>query len=741
MNMSNQQPSRPPSGSPRQSGGPQSSPGGGGGAIFDPLKLLQKYKFVMVGAVILGVFVGVVSHFVALRFFPGFKSTVLLECNPVETEIQALSVGTIDEDEMARFMGTQVNLIKGETVNGAVLADARLEQEAGEWYNQFVHNSNLNVIDARKSLEKKIKAQAIPNTYLIQISVKVGNRNDAAGLVRLVKENYLSILTRSTSSGVTERKQAINEAINEADETVAELTNRKNRLLKDGNLNSIDVENSAEAVMLRSVNENILVLQQAIEGYQVQLQNDEKQLQRSEGIVYDSLLRDRVEQSPIILNLQQQITQLKTTLLTLQSDGIMPEHRTYKQVLSQLEAFERKLEDKREELLAEAFETRIDATRMALQQYQAQIADLVSEQEDLAFLLNELSQTSEEIAEINRQIESALEMKGEQQTNLADLNQAAGLDSASRITVIKPESIPDRPAFPKMFIMVPLGVFLITGLTAGVLVVFELLDQRVKSGADIAMIPRTRVLGIIPDAEEDPASHASIETLFMDSPNSVLAEHYRQLRTRITKNMLDHGHKTLLVAGAMPGSGATSVATNLAQACVAAGKKTLLIDTNFRRARIHTAFGLLETPGLGEILAGEKTLSECTQSTSENGPDIISAGARNLRVVERLGTPAIGELLAQASNEYDIVLLDVAPAIVAGDAVTLSNLVDATILVVRAMSEKRGQVARLKNELSDSRSEFLGVLVNGVRSSAGGYMRKNIRTSHQYHTTGSEQPA
>ena len=269
--------------------------------------------------------------------------------------------------------------------------------------------------------------------------------------------------------------------------------------------------------------------------------------------------------------------------------------------------------------------------------------------------------------------------------------------------------------------------------------IFEVMDQRIKSAADVAMIPRTRILGIIPDADEDPANHTSIETLFMDSPNSVLAEHFRQLRTKITKSMGAHGHKTLLVAGAMPGSGATSVATNIAQACMAAGKNTLIIDTNFRRARIHTAFGLLESPGLGEALAGDQPITDCIQKTTTKGPDVMAAGARNLRVVERLGTQAMGQVLAEVSTMYDVVILDVAPAIVAGDAITLSSQVDATMLVVRAMSEKRGQVARLKNELSDNRAEFLGVLVNGVRSSAGGYMRKNIRTSHQYQALDNEQ--
>ena len=93
----------------------------------------------------------------------------------------------------------------------------------------------------------------------------------------------------------------------------------------------------------------------------------------------------------------------------------------------------------------------------------------------------------------------------------------------------------------------------------------------------------------------------------------------------------------------------------------------------------------------------------------------------------------MGQILAQASSEYDCVILDVAPAIVAGDAQTIATHVDATILVARALQEKRGQIARLKGELSDTRAEFLGVLVNGVKSSAGGYMRKNIRTSHKYH--------
>jgi Mrp family chromosome partitioning ATPase len=93
----------------------------------------------------------------------------------------------------------------------------------------------------------------------------------------------------------------------------------------------------------------------------------------------------------------------------------------------------------------------------------------------------------------------------------------------------------------------------------------------------------------------------------------------------------------------------------------------------------------------------------------------------------------MSSLLAAASAKYDLVLIDTAPAIVAGDGLALSQRCDATLLVVRAFGEKRGLVARIRNELSESRGEFLGVLVNSVRASAGGYLRGNFRATQEYH--------
>ena len=726
--MSSTPNTRTPAGPPR----PAASAGGAGAGAFDPLKMLQKYKFVLVGAFILGGFIGVAGHYISLFFFPKYTSTVIFECAPAQSDISKINVEQIDEDEMARFMGSEVERIRGENVRNAVLSDPRLAAEAPGWYKKYEVNGRFDIVDAYEDIEKVIRASAIPNTYFIQLSVSVGDKEDAAGLASIVKRNYLRLLRSERGSGITDRKQQVQDAIKGAEEKIRTLTERKNRILREQGLNNIDANDSAEAEMLNLVNAQIINLQQQIEAFQVILENDEAQLQKDTPIAYDSTLREEVEQFPQILTLKQRIIDIQSNLSSLEQAGIGREHRSYKLAVQTLDATKRQLESTREELLLERFESRIGRTRMALSQLRAQIADLSSEKETLSARLNELTQLSEEITEINRQIENTVDLKGEHETNLATISQTAGLRAASRISVAKSENVPDRPSFPVIYIMVPLGIFLTTGLVAGVLVVFEMLDQRVKSPADIALIPRTPILGLIPDAEEDPARHESLETVFEDSPNSVLAEHYRQLRTKLAKKMSEHGHTSMLVVGAMPGSGATSVTTNLALACHASGKKVLVIDTNFRRARIHNAFGIQDHPGLAEVLAGGSSLCDAIHALP-NGLSVLPAGSRNLRVVERLGTEKMGEILAQASAEFDLILLDVAPAVVAGDAMTLATQVDSTMLVARAMQEKRGQVARLKNELSDTRAEFMGVLVNAVKSAAGGYMRKNIRTSHRYH--------
>ena len=118
--------------------------------------------------------------------------------------------------------------------------------------------------------------------------------------------------------------------------------------------------------------------------------------------------------------------------------------------------------------------------------------------------------------------------------------------------------------------------------------------------------------------------------------------------------------------------------------------------------------------------------------SAQGGVDIVTAGTSDNRVFELFSTQAFEEFLRDASAKYDLVLLDVPPVVVAGDALTIANRVDGTVLVVRAFQEQRGLVQRIVNQLGDVRAQLVGVVLNRPRNTAGGYLRKNYEAMAAY---------
>jgi Mrp family chromosome partitioning ATPase len=92
----------------------------------------------------------------------------------------------------------------------------------------------------------------------------------------------------------------------------------------------------------------------------------------------------------------------------------------------------------------------------------------------------------------------------------------------------------------------------------------------------------------------------------------------------------------------------------------------------------------------------------------------------------------MADLIAEARTKYDIVLIDAPPMVVASDGIAIASKCDASILVVKAYQETRGLIGRVVSQLTETRAQHLGIIVNGVKAAAGGYYRRNFRLAHRY---------
>ncbi len=701
---------------------------------IDPLKLLNKHKWLLTASAVIGAVLGVAAHFVLRSVAPEYRPIALFDTLPPTESADGKGTG-VSPQEMDRFMQTQVRVMTSDEVMNKVSEDSQLQSKAPDWVKPFMIVDRATGLprpdyaSMAKELKEIVSARVVPQTNLIELSVRDRSARDATEILALVRQKYTSLLYERGSNLSGDRVESLRKQITRIDEEVRTLASKRESLIQTKGLDSLSEHASATKAQLAKTNDELQDIQITLQAALKQL--DQIRESRAAGVFAPEMLAD-IEKDPAVLEVQATISRLETNRQMLLTRGITLEHRDLRTIEANLDGARQNLDRVKAERLAKMADGQLDKIDKGIAQLRAQEKDLLEKQLSLQTRLNDLARAQATLADYDNQISGQLAIKAQTASNLQNLLSLQNTPSFNRVVELQRERTPTEMSFPRLKMMIPAGVLVCVGLVGGIVLLREVVDQRVKGPSDIAIIPRTKLLGWVPDAAEDPSGQGATETAFRDRPRGIVAESFRQIRGSMSKRMQQADHKTILVLAGMPGSGATSAVTNLAFAFAAADKRVIVVDANFRRPALHRVMGLQDGPGLADVLTRSSELSDVVQATSTPNLDLLSAGNKEHRVYERLATESMGEVLTKLRGMYDLVLIDCAPAIVAGDGIALAHRCDASLLVVRALAEKRGMIARVKTELSDGRGEFLGVVVNAVRSASGGYMKGNIRAAHEY---------
>ncbi len=310
----------------------------------------------------------------------------------------------------------------------------------------------------------------------------------------------------------------------------------------------------------------------------------------------------------------------------------------------------------------------------------------------------------------------------------------------SNIRIVDPAEIPRTPIKPKKKLNILLAA--VVGLTLGVGLAFflEYIDNTVKSPEDVERFLNTTLLGVlekvrIPKSEKQ----VSLEILTHEMPKSTFAEAMRNVRTSIMLSSTDNPKRSLLVTSAQPGEGKTFIASNLAIIIAKTGKKTLLVDADFRKPRVHNVFDIETLPGLSNHLIGESDLESIIKPTAIPNLSIVTCGLIPPNPSEMLGSHSMETFCKSVKERFDTVIFDTPPAMTVTDAVVLSNIVNGVIYVIKSGEATKEMVKRSILQLSGKKSEMLGVVMNSVDVSRGGYYHYYSRYYKYGYGYGSEE--
>lgn len=336
------------------------------------------------------------------------------------------------------------------------------------------------------------------------------------------------------------------------------------------------------------------------------------------------------------------------------------------------------------------------------------IANSVAEAVGRTRTANAIRSVNRQIAALTAQIEAG-EASGEstqQELQQLRLLKASQAGTSPIIETAVPAAAPISPQ-PRRNATIALILALLTA--AALPPLLDRLDRRFRDPGELEELLDAPVLALIPD-----------DAFPGHTPHANVRESFQTLRASLTYFNVDRSLSSLVVTSPIQQDGKTTVAVNLALAYALDERDVVLLDADLRHPQVATRLGKEVSVGLDSVLVGERTLEEAFV--------YVDAGAGRLRLLPGaapppnpavlLGSQRMRLLLAELTEQVDIVIIDTPGLLAVSDAIPLFNQSSGSVIVARLDQTPRDAVKRTKQVIESSGGTVLGSVATGAH--AGG---------------------
>ena len=671
-----------------------------------------------------------------LKQKPTYRGTVLLEIGPEEPNIldfnQVLQINAINVDS---YLQTRYRLLQSRSLAERVVRRLELYRRPEFYKAKALFGFVERDPDPVPSRNTNEEIQTIQEAY----GNSIKNFLDRIGISPVRGSNLVEASFDSQDPAMAARiaNQLASEFIEQNLDVKWEATEKASEWLSRrlGGLKA-KLENTEDALQSYAQRNSILFVTEKQDLANARLEQLQEKFTKAQAARYQKesisklLQENTLESIPgalsnrLIQDLTTQIAELRREYAELTSI-LKPDYPRVVKVQKQIDTMESILAGQKA-ILAQNV---IDEYQAAFNR-QEFLEEALEEQKRV---VNEIANKSIQYKILLREVETNRQLYYGVLQRLKEAQLSAGL-KATNIRIVDPAEVPGSPIKPR--VLLNLGLALVLGTTLGVGLAFfqDYLDDTLKTPDEVEHHLRLPALGVIPRFQVNglekrsqkllaATKDAAQPALVLRSRDDVaLAEAYRSLRTSILLSG-SPAPRCVLVTSALPGEGKTTTVVNLGAAFASLGmKKVVILDCDLRRPSCHQATGVSNVPGLVNCLTGQMELKEVIKEVP-GVPSlyIIASGPLPPNPTELLSSPKLGELLQRIRSEFEFVLIDSPPLLNVADGRVLATHADGAVLVVQGNSTPREAVRDARTLLAGANGHILGVTLNNLNLTRGGY--------------------
>ena len=336
-------------------------------------------------------------------------------------------------------------------------------------------------------------------------------------------------------------------------------------------------------------------------------------------------------------------------------------------------------------ILLKNFNIRIDnLKRTILENVENSLSTIGSSINELDYRISKLSNQISTMPKTELQlkgIERKFDLNSQIYTFLLQKRSEAQISKASSMPdyeVVEPaRAISPTPVAPKEKLNLLVAIFLAFIIPTGYILIIDFFNIRLTEIDEIEAMANKPVLGKIFH------SFRKTSLVVANRPNSSVSESFRSVRTNF--QFFDHSGKKqiVLLTSSASGDGKTFCSINFASVLALNGHKTVLLEFDLRRPKIHQEFGSSNMIGISSFLIDKAVIDDIILPTEIENLDLISAGPAAPNPAELISSERTAEFIDTLKEMYDYIIIDSAPVGIVSETYLLMKHTDVNIFVVR----------------------------------------------------------
>ena len=660
-----------------------------------------------IGLLVLAATLGALA--ISMQMTPVYEATVTID---VDRQTPTGVIGqestrslTNDSDQ---FLATQVKMLQSDSVLRPVVQRFHLPLRKPSRFRLVGKYTEQQQNDAPMVLDG-LKVSRPPNTYLMLVSYRSTDPKLASETVNAIAHSYLDHtynIRFQSSAGLSRFMEK------QLDELRIKMESSSSALAKfERDLNVINPEDKTNIISAR-----LLQINQEFTAAQADRVKKEAAWRSVEG---GSTAAAQVSsQGETMRKLDERLSEARQKLSEVQAHygSNHPEHRRSQAQVTELERQLTLMNTNIQQGVNVEYEQALNRERML----DRQVKDAKTE-------LDQLNLRSFDYLNLRREAEADKKLYEELVRKIKE----AGINSSfqnSSIRIADLARTPLEPVSPNLLINTGLAFILSLLLAFVGALAADALDNTLRDPEQVKNSLGVEVLGTLPEVK---TWRHGIGLAKVGEPMGVLMkssgdgyktfggyeEAIRTLRNAILLTNFDRNFRSLLVTSAQPAEGKSTVAAHLALTHALQGSKTLLIDGDMRRPSVHRRFGIENNLGLGGYLQGKAQLRDLIQpSMASDKLSILTAGSPTRRPDDWL-QGRMDKIIEDLLEDYQLIILDAPPLLGFAEPLEMATSVDGVVVVTRAGTTSRKQVASVLEMLTRLRANVLGLVLNQVNKS------------------------